>query len=77
MREFIVKNELCTVWERDCFPIFFFFGKQPIENKPYFYKSFLLIKDNFPLTTFFLCYQTLENVENYLYRKFSSKTNRA
>ena len=22
--------------ERDCFPIFFF-GKQPIENKPYFY----------------------------------------
>ena len=25
-------------WERDCFPIFFFFfGKKPIENKPYFY----------------------------------------
>ena len=23
-------------WERDCFPIFFF-GKQPIENKSYFY----------------------------------------
>ena len=23
-------------WERDCFPNFFF-GKQPIENKPYFY----------------------------------------
>ena len=25
-----------TLRERDCFPIFFF-GKQPIENKPYFY----------------------------------------
>ena len=23
-------------WERDCFPKIFF-GKQPIENKPYFY----------------------------------------
>ena len=31
----------------------FFFGKQPIENKPYFYKSFPLIKDSFPLTNFF------------------------
>ena len=30
----------------------FFFGKQPIENKPYFYKSFLLTKNNFPLTIF-------------------------
>ena len=29
--------------ERDCFPVFFFFGKQSIENKPYFYKSFPLI----------------------------------
>ena len=75
MREFIVKNELCTVWERDCFPIlFYFFGKQSIENKPYFYKSFLLTKDNFMLTNFFLCYQTLENVENYLYRRFSDET---
>ena len=35
------------------FFFFFFFGKQPIENKPYFYKSFLLTKDSFPLTTFF------------------------
>ena len=24
------------------FQFFFFFGKQPIENKPYFYMSFLL-----------------------------------
>ena len=38
VREFIVKNELCIVWERDCFP--FFFGKQPIENKSYFYMIF-------------------------------------
>ena len=30
-----------------------FFGKQPIENKPYFYKSFPLTKDIFPLTNFF------------------------
>ena len=37
----------------------------------------LLTKDSFPLTSFFLCYQTLENVENYLYRRFSSETNRA
>ena len=43
----------------------FFFGKQPIENKSYFYKSFPLTKDSFPLTNFF--YVTiLENVENYL-----------
>ena len=27
----------CDAWERDYFPIFFFFGKQPIENKSYFY----------------------------------------
>ena len=26
----------CNAWERDCFPKIFF-GKQPIENKPYFY----------------------------------------
>ena len=26
----------CNEWERDCFPKNFF-GKQPIENKPYFY----------------------------------------
>ena len=31
----------------------FFFGKQPIENKPYFYKSFPLTKDSFSLTNFF------------------------
>ena len=43
----------CNVWERDCFPKFFF-GKQPIENKPYFYLSFPLTKDSFPLTKFFL-----------------------
>ena len=35
------------------FSIFFFFGKQPIENKPYFYKSFPLTKDSFSLTNFF------------------------
>ena len=61
--------------ERDSFPNLFF-GKQPIENKPYFYKSFPLTKNNFPLTIFFLCYQTLENVKNYLYKRFSSKTNK-
>ena len=26
----------CNAWERDCFPKKNF-GKQPIENKPYFY----------------------------------------
>ena len=26
----------CNEWEKDCFPKIFF-GKQPIENKPYFY----------------------------------------
>ena len=43
------------VRERNCFPIFFyfFFGKQPIENKPYFYKNFLLTKDSLLLTNFF------------------------
>ena len=52
---------------------FFFFEKQPIENKPYFYKSFPLTKDSFSLTNIFLCYQILENVENYHYRRFSSE----
>ena len=52
---------------------FFFFEKQPIENKPYFYKSFPLTKDSFSLTNIFLCYQILENVENYRYRRFSSE----
>ena len=37
----------------------------------------MLIKDSFPLTHLFLCYQTLENIENYLYTKFSIKTNEA
>ena len=32
---------------------FFFFGKQRIENKFYFYKSFLLTKDSFSLINFF------------------------
>ena len=44
---------------------------------PYFYKSFPLTKDSFSLTNIFLYYQILENVENYLYRRFSSETNRA
>ena len=62
--------------EREIVFQIFFFGKQPIENKPYFYLSFPLTKDSFLLIRFFLYYQTLENVENYLYRKFSSETNR-
>ena len=33
-----------TPLEREIVFQFFFFGKQPIENKPYFYKSFPLIK---------------------------------
>ena len=53
------------------------FGKQQIKNKPYFYLGFPLTKNSFPLTSFFLCYQTLENVKNYLYRRFSDETNRA
>ena len=64
------KWKLIFVWN-------YFFGKQPIKNKPYFYKIFPLAKDSFPLTNIFLHYQTLENVENYLYRKFSSETNKA
>ena len=30
------KERESVPWERDCFPKKFF-GKQPIENKPYFY----------------------------------------
>ena len=40
------------VRERDCFPKIFF-GKQPIENKSYFYKSFPLTKNSFLLINFF------------------------
>ena len=35
------------------FSFFFFFGKQLIENKFYFYKSFLLTKNSFSLINFF------------------------
>ena len=63
------------------FHFFFFFGKRFIKNKPYFYKSFPLIKDSFPLKFLFIIiifyYQTLENVKNYFYKRFSSKTNKA
>ena len=34
----------------------------------------MLTKDSFPLTHLFLCYQTLENMENYLYTRFSIDT---
>ena len=61
------------MWERDGFSNLFF-GKQPVKNKSYFYKSFSLTKDIFLLAIFFLCYQILENMENYLYRRFFSKT---
>ena len=37
----------------------------------------MLTKDSFPLTHLFLCYQTLENTENYLYTRFSIETNGA
>ena len=37
----------------------------------------MLTKDSFPLTHLFLCYQTMENTENYLYTRFSIETNRA
>ena len=36
---------------------------------------FLLTKDSFPLAHFFWCYKTLENVENYLYTRFSIEIN--
>ena len=39
--------------EREIVFLFFFCGKQPIENKPYFYKNFLLTKDSLLLTNFF------------------------
>ena len=61
------------MWERDYFPIFFFFGKQPIENKPYFYKSFPLTKDSFPLTNYFLCYQILDNMKTIFIESFPAK----
>ena len=35
----------------------------------------MFIKYSFPLTHLFLCYQTLENMENYLYTRFSIETN--
>ena len=35
-----------------------FFEKQPIENKPYFYKSFSFTKNSFLLTNFFFFYAT-------------------
>ena len=66
--------------EREIVFFFFFCGKQPIKNKPYFYKSFSLTRDNFSLTLFFvfcLYYQILKNVENYFYRRSYSETNRA
>ena len=37
----------------------------------------MLTKDSFPLTHLFLCYQTLENMKNYLYTRFSIETNGA
>ena len=41
------------------FFFFFFLGKQPIENKPYFYQGFPLTKNSFSLTNFFV----LPNIE--------------
>ena len=37
----------------------------------------MLTKDSFLLTHIFLCYQTLENTENYIYTRFFIETNRA
>ena len=37
----------------------------------------MLTKDSFPWTYIFLCYQTLENKDNYLYTRFSIETNGA
>ena len=60
------------------FSIFFFFlGKQPIENKSYFYKSFPLNKNIFLLANLFFILPNIGNVKNYLYRRFSNKTNKA
>ena len=55
-----------ALWEKDCFPIFFFIENNLLENKPYFYKSFPLTKDSFPLTNIFFM---LQNTEKY--RKLS------
>ena len=35
----------------------------------------MLTNDSFSLTHFFLSYQTLENTENYIFTRFSIKTN--
>ena len=51
------------MWKRDGVSNLFF-GKQPVENKSYFYKSFSLTKDIFLLAIFFLCYQILEKYGN-------------
>ena len=59
--------------EREIIFQFFFFGKQPIENKPYFYKSFPLTKDSFPLTNYFLCYQILDNMKTIFIESFPAK----
>ena len=37
----------------------------------------MLTKDSFLLIHLFLCYQTLENTENYIYTRFFIETNRA
>ena len=51
-------KKLCFTWniifiedvmsEREIVFQKIFVGKQPIKNKPYFYKTFPLIKDSFP-----------------------------
>ena len=50
------------MWERDCFSNLFF-GKQPIENKFYFYNSSSLTKDIFPMAIFF--FFMLSNTKKY------------
>ena len=52
LKKIIFIGVMFYVRERLFFKLFFF-GKQLIENKPYFYKSFSLTKDIFPLTNFF------------------------
>ena len=37
----------------------------------------MLTENSFPLIYFLLCFQTLENTENYLYTKFSIERNGA
>ena len=49
--------------EREIVFFFFFCGKQPIKNKPYFYKSFSLTRDNFSLTLFFFFLFILPNTK--------------